>query len=190
MQVEQGESDEAFSADVTDESIQLAADTSESVEGFYQEGEGFYESLDESNTTEDESVVDDEIFDNVDFELEDVSDDEESFLGYCPVNIPPLIEEDMGELLEPIWKSFKKTIEKPIESPQKPQTFQDNKPDSHTAEMSELQFNIETLFKTNLFMQMTIIDELSKLMTGNSAVVGGRSKMPEIEETLKEELPS
>uniref|UniRef100_A0A914Y5Y4 Uncharacterized protein n=1 Tax=Panagrolaimus superbus TaxID=310955 RepID=A0A914Y5Y4_9BILA len=145
------------------------------------------ESLEESDTTESESDGED---DNEEFELgsDDDGEEDEHFVGYFPSNIPHLLEEPMNDIYTPIWRNFKNIIEESTTKNLKSPT--ENELNSKTYDMSELQLNIETLFKANLFKQLSVIDELSKLLTGNCAIIGAETKIPEIEESIKEELPA
>uniref|UniRef100_A0A914PEW1 Uncharacterized protein n=1 Tax=Panagrolaimus davidi TaxID=227884 RepID=A0A914PEW1_9BILA len=145
-------------------------------------------SLDESDTTESNDEEDED--DNGEFELADDDDDEEdeNFVGYFPSNIPHLLEEPMNDVYTPIWKNFKSIIEESAAKGSNSST--ENDTDSKAYDMSELQLNIETLFKANLFKQLSVIDELSKLLTGNCAIIGAETKIPDIGESIKEELPA
>uniref|UniRef100_A0AC34GUB5 Uncharacterized protein n=1 Tax=Panagrolaimus sp. ES5 TaxID=591445 RepID=A0AC34GUB5_9BILA len=145
------------------------------------------DSLEESDTTESESDVEDN---NEEFELGSDDDEEgdENFVGYFPSSIPHLLEEPMNDIYTPIWRNFKNIVEESSTKNSKSST--ENETDSKAYDMSELQLNIETLFKANLFKQLSVIDELSKLLTGNCAIIGAETKMPEIDESIKEELPA
>uniref|UniRef100_A0AC35G4S4 Uncharacterized protein n=1 Tax=Panagrolaimus sp. PS1159 TaxID=55785 RepID=A0AC35G4S4_9BILA len=182
------EEDETTVLDLPSKNAPYTPRSPEEADDIYEDEIEETESLDESDTTESEDEEEEE--DNGEFELADDDDEEEdeNFVGYFPSNIPHLLEEPMNDVYTPIWKNFKSIIEESAAKGSNSST--ENDTDSKAYDMSELQLNIETLFKANLFKQLSVIDELSKLLTGNCAIIGAETKIPDIGESIKEELPA